>query len=72
MFLHCSEFPANCVVSRWPLASSIYLTRRFVSRKVVVGPKKVFPFQKWYKNSENGGESIRQLQYLSGGLGGES
>ena len=40
------QFPATCVASRRPLASSIYSTRRFVLRKVVVGPKRVFPYRK--------------------------
>ena len=68
--LHYSGFPATCVISRRPLASSIHLTRVFVSRKVVFWSKRDFPYRKWSKNSKNGLESIRQLQYFSGGLSG--
>ena len=72
MFFHCSEFPATCVVSQWPLSSSIHSARRFVLRKVVVGPIRFLPYRKWYKNPENGRESIHQLHYFSKGLSGES
>ena len=73
MFLYCSKFPATCVVSRPPITSSIHSKRRFVSREVAVGPKRVFPYWKWYKKfGKWTRESICQLQYFSEGLSGES